>query len=39
MFRQTVIAVGAGKYDPSLPLALRTATVFGLAIEGIFSPR
>lgn len=36
--RQTVISIEKGKYDPSLPLAFRIATVFGLAIEQIFLP-
>ena len=34
--RQTVNAIETGKYDPSLPLAFKIATVFGLAIEEIF---
>jgi putative transcriptional regulator len=36
--RQTVNAIETGKYDPSLPLAFRIATVFGMAIEEIFDP-
>ena len=35
--RQTVNAIETEKYDPSLPLAFRIATLFGLAIEEIFS--
>ena len=35
--RQSVNAIETGKYDPSLPLAFRIATVFGLPIEAIFS--
>lgn len=35
--RQSVNAIETGKYDPSLPLAFKIATVFGLAIEQIFS--
>ena len=35
--RQSVNAIETGKYDPSLPLAFRIATVFGLSIEAIFS--
>ena len=31
--RQTVIALERGRYDPSLPLAFRIATAFGLKIE------
>ena len=34
--RQTVNALEAGKYDPSLPLAFRIARLFGLKIEDIF---
>ena len=36
--RQTVNAIEKGKYDPSLPLAFKIATVFGMPIEEIFSP-
>ena len=35
--RQTVNAIETGKYDPSLPLAFKIATVFGLPIEQIFT--
>ena len=35
--RQSVNAIETGKYDPSLPLAFKIATVFGLPIEQIFS--
>ena len=34
--RQTVNAIETGKYDPSLPLAFRIATLFGRPIEAIF---
>ena len=34
--RQTIIAIEAGKYAPSLPLAFRLARVFGVTIEDIF---
>lgn len=34
--RQTVNAIEAGRYDPSLPLAFRIARFFGLAIEEVF---
>ena len=34
--RQSVNAIGTGRYDPSLPLAFRIAEVFELAIEQIF---
>jgi putative transcriptional regulator len=36
--RQTVNAIETEKYDPSLPLAFRIASTFGLAIEEIFQP-
>jgi putative transcriptional regulator len=36
--RQTVNAIETGKYDPSLPLAFRIATLFGQPIEAIFHP-
>jgi putative transcriptional regulator len=36
--RQTVNAIETEKYDPSLPLAFRISTVFGLPIEEIFRP-
>jgi putative transcriptional regulator len=36
--RQTVNAIETERYDPSLPLAFKIATVFGLRIEEIFSP-
>jgi putative transcriptional regulator len=36
--RQTVNAIETGRYDPSLPLAFRLSRVFGLPIEGIFTP-
>jgi len=34
--RQTIIAIEAGKYAPSLPLAFRIAHTFGVTIETIF---
>jgi putative transcriptional regulator len=34
--RQTIIALEAGKYSPSLLLAFRLARAFGVAIEGVF---
>lgn len=34
--RQTIIAVEAGAYTPSLALALRIAKVFGKTVEGVF---
>lgn len=36
--RQTIHAIEAGKYDPSLPLAFTLASLFDLRIEEIFSP-
>ncbi len=34
--RQTINAIETGKYDPSLPLALKMARLFGQAVEAIF---
>jgi putative transcriptional regulator len=34
--RQTILALEAGKYTPSLTLAFRLARAFGLPIEGVF---
>jgi putative transcriptional regulator len=34
--RQTIIAIEAGKYAPSLPLALRIARTFSVPIEQVF---
>jgi putative transcriptional regulator len=34
--RQTINAVETDKYDPSLPLALRLARLFGVAVPDIF---
>ncbi len=34
--RQTINAIEKGKFDPSLPLAFKTARLFGMAIEEIF---
>jgi putative transcriptional regulator len=34
--RQTVIAIERGKYDPSLPLAIKLARFFGLTVEEVF---
>ena len=36
--RQTVNAIEASRYDPSLPLAFRIAATFGTTIEEIFEP-
>jgi putative transcriptional regulator len=35
--RQTILAVEAGKYSPSLELAFRIADVFGVTINEVFS--
>jgi len=34
--RQTIIAIEAGKYAPSLPLAFRIARTFGVSVETVF---
>lgn len=34
--RQTIIAIEAGKYSPSLPLAFKLARTFGISIEQVF---
>ena len=34
--RQTINAIETGKYDPSLPLALKIARLFGHPVEAIF---
>jgi putative transcriptional regulator len=36
--RQTINAIEAGRYDPSLPLAFKIAHVFKRPIEEIFDP-
>jgi len=36
--RQTVIAIEADRYSPSLPLAFRIARFFVTTIEGVFEP-
>ena len=36
--RQTINAIENGKYDPSLPLAFKMASLFDLPIEEIFTP-
>ena len=35
--RQTIVAVEAGKYSPSLELAFRIAIVFGVPLGDVFS--
>jgi putative transcriptional regulator len=34
--RQTINAIETGKYDPSLPLALKVGKLFGQPVEAIF---
>ena len=34
--RQTIIAIEAGKYSPSLTLAFRIARTFGVKVEDVF---
>jgi putative transcriptional regulator len=34
--RQTIIALEADRYAPSLPLALRVARTFGVRVEDVF---
>lgn len=34
--RQTIIAIEADKYDPSLPMAYRLAAFFDVPVETIF---
>jgi putative transcriptional regulator len=34
--RQTINSIETGKYDPSLPLALKIGKLFGQPIESIF---
>jgi putative transcriptional regulator len=34
--RQTIIALEAGKYAPSLPLAMRIARTFDVKVEDVF---
>lgn len=36
--RQTVNAIENGRYDPSLPLAFKLASVFDCRIEDLFTP-
>ncbi len=36
--RQTVVALEAGKYAPSLPLAFKIGKVFSRTVEEIFQP-
>jgi putative transcriptional regulator len=34
--RQTINAIEQGRYDPSLPLAIRMARYFGQTVEEVF---
>lgn len=34
--RQTINAIETGKYDPSLPLAIKIARYFGTYVETVF---
>jgi putative transcriptional regulator len=34
--RQTILAIEAGKYAPSLPLAFRIARTFAVPLESVF---
>jgi putative transcriptional regulator len=36
--RQTVIALEAGKYAPSLPLAFKIGKIFNKTVEEVFDP-
>ena len=36
--RQTIIALEAGKYAPSLPLAFKLSKVFNKQVEDVFIP-
>ncbi|HVU37429.1 MAG TPA: helix-turn-helix transcriptional regulator [Opitutales bacterium] len=36
--RQTIIALEAGKYAPSLPLAFKLSMVFDKPVEAVFIP-
>lgn len=36
--RQTVNSLERGRYDPSLPLAFKIASLFGCRIEDVFEP-
>lgn len=36
--RQTINVIENGKYDPSLPLALKIGVLFGKYVEDIFGP-
>ena len=35
--RQAINAIETGKYDPSLPLAMKIARLFGKTVEDVFA--
>jgi len=35
--RQAINAIETGKYDPSLPLAMKIARLFGKSVEDVFA--
>jgi putative transcriptional regulator len=37
--RQTIISIEGGRYDPSLSLAMKLATLLGERVEGLFIPK
>jgi putative transcriptional regulator len=37
--RQTINAIETGKFDPSLPLAFKVASLFDMLIEDIFQDK
>jgi len=37
--RQTIISIEGGRYDPSLSLALKLASLLGERVEGLFIPQ
>lgn len=36
--RQTIISIEGGRYDPSLPLAMKLASLLGESVERLFFP-
>jgi len=36
--RQTIISIEGGRYDPSLSLALKLASLLGATVEELFDP-
>lgn len=36
--RQTIVALEAGKYAPSLPLAFKIGKLFNKSVEDVFDP-